>query len=464
MKRWIPVAVIVVLGIAAGIVYVESTNRPEWTTSSPEALSEFQMAMDAMMKIYHTEARQHLERALELDPDFVMARIILAQENASMGHEESLEELRKLVNSVDLSRLNPRERFMVKLTRARLEGASAEADAIVSRYLVQHPEDPYALEIEARTYWSRGDLERARELFTRLVKVSPNWVVGYNSLGYICMEEGEFDQSEEYFSTYRFIAPDQANPYDSTGELFILTGRWEEARENLLKAIQVKPDFCASHEKLVLVDLLLEDEPHARTALQKMEAIPACTRGVKSARCRILLWPLLKEHLWREVLAVSDGQDCYPESISAYRAAAMLGDFERCDAIEATLRGRLEKMESPLGRSVVTAQLHHMEGIRAAVQGDHAAAIDAFRRADGLLTWRGVEIGFLKLINLETLAEVQLASGDTAGSAATLATLRKVNPRIAEWFEKDTYRPLGLSAARSPGTGEEVKTSPTRPE
>ena len=444
MKRWILVAMAGVLVVATGIAYLSFSERPEWTTSSPEALAEFRMAMDAMMKLYHTETRQHLERALELDPDFVMARIILAQEQARRGHEKAIEELRRLVDGTDLSRLNPRERFLVELTRARLRGDHEKADAIVSSYLESHPDDPFALEIEARAHWSRGELDRAKELFRRLVEVSPNWVVGYNSLGYICMEQGEFEQAEEYFSTYRFIAPDQANPYDSSGELFILTGRWQEARDNLFKAIEIKPDFCASHEKLVLVDLLLGDGEAAREALQQMEAIPACARMARAPRCRILLWPLLMEHRWQEVLAVSDGQDCYPESISAYRAAAMLGDSGRCDTIEASLRARLETMESPLGRSIVTAQLDHMEGIRAAAQGNLATAIAAFRRADRNLTWRGVEIGFLKLLNLETLAEVQLAAGDTAGARATLRTLQGINPPLARWFEEGSYRPLGL--------------------
>ncbi len=450
MKRrlFLVMCIVAVLGVGAAVL--ENARRPEWTTASPEALAEFRMAMDALMKLYHAETREHLERALQLDPGFVMARVVLAQERALMGDTGALDELRELVENVDLARLNPRERFLVRLTRARLAGDQARVDAVVSAYLERHPEDPYALEVEARTHWNRGELQRARELFTRLVEVSPNWVVGYNSLGYICMEQGEFDRAEEYFSTYRFIAPDQANPYDSTGELFILTGRWEEARENLLEAIQIKPDFCASHQKLILVDLLLGDEEAAREALARLETIPSCAWMVPGLRCRLALWPLSRAHRWREILETADTLECSPQGLTVHRAAAFSGDLARCEAMEEAIRKKLDGMDSPLGRAIFEAQLEHMAGIRAAAAGDWDTAKAAFLRADALLTWRGVDVGFLKLINLESLAEVHLASGNPARADATLRTLRRVNPPLARRFEENTYRPLGLEEHTHP--------------
>ena len=63
-KVWIPLAVAALA--AAGVGYTVLARGPEWTTSSPEALAEFQAGNDARMKYYFGDAIPHLEKAVQL--------------------------------------------------------------------------------------------------------------------------------------------------------------------------------------------------------------------------------------------------------------------------------------------------------------------------------------------------------------------------------------------------------------
>ena len=61
------IGLVVMTVVAAALTAVP--REPTWTSSSPEAVLALEAALEANSKLYKNEARQHLERALELDPD-----------------------------------------------------------------------------------------------------------------------------------------------------------------------------------------------------------------------------------------------------------------------------------------------------------------------------------------------------------------------------------------------------------
>jgi hypothetical protein len=62
MKRWMWLALAAVVVIGAGVSLVAVPVEQEWTTSSPEALAEFELAMDARFKLYKEDEMRHLQR------------------------------------------------------------------------------------------------------------------------------------------------------------------------------------------------------------------------------------------------------------------------------------------------------------------------------------------------------------------------------------------------------------------
>ncbi len=445
MTRKSLLVLIAVVAVVAGAGILALPQSSEWTTDSSEALTEFEAAMEASQKLYHQEARSHLERALELDPDFVAAKVRMA-DFCRWEDEGWAEQLMAEATAADLSRLTDRERFMIQRAQLLTDLRFDEARAQMGAYLEQHPDDPYVLHIKALGTWQRGELGEAERLNKRLLEISPNWVIAYNQLGYITMMQGRFAEAEEYFTSYRFIAPDQANPHDSLGELFIVLGRYDEARDSFDQALVQKPDFVAAFEHLAMVDALREDWDGA--ALEIERAIQTKEMSDETAtrfRCGIDYWHLATDREWAEILKLAEG-DCPPEKISdigitihVHHAACRLEQWDTALEIESAVNQLIEKNdgERPSNfRELLEPMAHHMTGVRLSLQEDFEGGIRKLKLADENLTYINAGIGILKLSNRLALATALRKAGHEAKSHALIDKVRAINPEIVQRYEE----------------------------
>ena len=453
MKRWLVVAAVLGVVATAAVALVALGRGPEVTTASPDALAEFNLAMDAQMKLYHDEARQHLERAVALDPDFVLAKLMLAEFLSE--DKERRAQLRDQVAAADLDRLSERERYLVRRMLAFRAEQPEEIDRLTDEYLDRHPNDPWVLNFKANRLWGQGNMADAERFNRRLIEVNPNWVIAYNMLGYGAMDQGEFAEAEEHFISYRFIAPDQANPHDSLGELYILLGRYDEAVASLEEALRIKPDFWASYDHLALAHMLRRDWSAVDRVLGRMTSAEGFPVSMAEAiRCAVGAYRLALEGAWAPLLDFT-ASSC-PKGLAGgdfvvtvtHRALCRTGRFDEATAVEGQVREVMEKkrpVPSSDEKMAWDGMLIHMEGVRLALAGDLAAAEEKLRAADAILTYRQVSLGLMKLLNRGALAEVLEARGETAEAARLLNAMRAVNAPLVTDFETGPGV-LGLSA------------------
>jgi tetratricopeptide (TPR) repeat protein len=450
---WLAAAGLAVL--AAAISLIALPTGPDWTTASPEALAEFESGMNAEKKRYYLDALRHFERAVELDPGFVMARLKAAHflRHYAGDHDRS-ESLYREVFEADIEGLHPHEQFRVEWNRAHAEKRSADADQLLDKYLDDHPNDSNAVQTKASRLSQIGDLDGSTRLYRRLVEIDPNFVLAYNELGYLSMQRGRFTEAEECFTTYRFIAPDQANPHDSLGELYIIQGRYEEAQQSLETALGIKPDFIESYIHLMIVRSVQHDFEGVRKAMEGLKAVDVVPPELLD---EITRWIEVKEleelRAWREIVgrATSDSvKKAHPADDVrwvVHRAASELGDWQLAAEMESPLRERLEEarekgLEGAL--DVFWPVLLTMEGVRIALQGDPAAAERRFREADAELSYRNSGAGLFKLKIRCMLVETLLAQGKDAEAHKLLSKIRAVNPTLVAEFEERGFKDLGL--------------------
>jgi Flp pilus assembly protein TadD len=451
-KTWL--AVIAVVAVALAVSLIALPRGSEWTTDSPEARVELEAAVDAQMKLYHPEAKAHLEKAVELDPDFVVAKLFLADQ-LSRTDRERAKQLADEAFAADVSRLSARERLLIERARAIGERRYDDAARMTDDYLEKHRDDPYVLHLKALRTWLAGDFEEAERLNQRLIEIAPNWVIAYNQLGYIAMSQGRFVEAEEYFSSYRFVAPDQANPHDSLGELYMITGRYDEAEATLLRSIEIKPDFWAAYDHLVLVKTWSGDFDGARQVLEMARDTGDCPPSWDAGmECRILLSQMAASALWRDILAARDEHpECFNDMASGYArvvthlAASTVGDRDVAQAIEddvAKLVASAQEGTAESGLGDVLGLQAHLRGVRLAVNGDLEGAIESFNQADRHLSYLQAGSGLFKLYNRILLVETLLAAGDDGKAHQLLSKVRSVNPKMADEFEERGFKVLGL--------------------
>lgn len=444
MTRKSLLILIAVAAIVAGAGILALPQSSEWTTDSKEAMAEFEASMEASQKLYHQDARNHLERAMELDPDFVVAKVRMA-EFSQYNDEERAAELMAEVNAADHSRLTPRERFMVERAQLFTEFKFEEAQDQLHAYLELYPDDPHVLHIEALGAWQRGELDDAERFNKRLLEISPNWVISYNQLGYVTMLQGRFAEAEEYFTSYRFIAPDQANPHDSLGELFILLGRYDEAQASFEQALVNKPDFSAAFQHLAMVAALREDWEEADAQIQRgMQFGDMSEEMVAHFKCAIDLWRLTTDRQWADVLTLAKS-DCPPQELSdigatvhVHHAACRLGQWDTALEIETKVKellGTRDPEKEHTFRELLEPMAHHMTGVRLALQGEFENAIVELTLADEQLTYMDAGIGIFKLNNRLALATISRKAGHDAEAYTLIEKVRTVNPEIVQSYE-----------------------------
>lgn len=441
--NWLWIVLIPTTALAVVLYLVAPDERAVWTTDSPEALAAFEGCLEAHQKFYIEEAARLCAEAVEKDPDFVMAKMEQVRFLRMRGEAAEAEKLIEGLRGEDLSELTPRERFLIELRLAAYAGRREQAEEILESYLRKHPRDPWAISIQCERLWNETEPEIAEDCYQRLLDADPNWVQAQNRLGYLAMARGQFKEAEEHFDTYEYLAPDQANPHDSMGELLSLVGRYEDAEHELRRALEIRPDFCASYEHLVGLFLLQDRFDQAREAVEARQAEPRCEgqrTSPKQLLCVIDGFEMWTEQRWDDVWELVQGP-CGGISgemvLLAHQAALRTGRREEALALEREHEeGVAEAEDYPMMRQLGEALLAHMRGVRLRIEGQPAEAAKRFEETDRLIPfWFPEGPSSLKLHNQLVWAASLAEAGRKTEAREVLNRVRAVNPRAVEHYD-----------------------------
>jgi tetratricopeptide (TPR) repeat protein len=434
MKRSIKFGIFSAVGalmiIGAAMAFMIMRQEPEWSSSSPEAVREFKAGLEAERKVYLNEARQHFEAALELDPEFQMAKLKLAERDTSPDKHKAL------LESLDQKRMNERERFLIRYALLIIDQKRDEAGRILEKYVRDHPNDPVGVNRMCARSWESRDWEDAEQCYKHLLELDPNWVSAQNHLGYIAMAQGRFREAEELFRTYRYIAPDQANPHDSLGELWTAIGRYDDAEKELNEALKVRADFCASFDHLVTLAMIQNDFAKAEEILARAQTATCPDQELKGLRCAIDAFRNFHNRRWDQAVDSVRGNECYKNNggvlILGFAAALAANRTEDAAFLENWYREARRKWFMGYRDPNRDPTLLHIEGVRMAFEGDLEKAEKRLREADDELVYWGDGQAIFKLYNRMLLVDILKAAGETKEARELLAEVDSVNPQIAK--------------------------------
>ncbi|MEM7049764.1 MAG: tetratricopeptide repeat protein [Acidobacteriota bacterium] len=428
MKK-LALPLIVLLCAAVAIAVTARDPAPAWSTVSEEAMAAFEAGLQAQMKLYTAESNEHFRRAVEIDPDFVGAKLAWWW---NVRGSETAKKLKQEIEAVDLTTLTPREVVLVRYRLAEDQKDQETADRVLAEYLERYPDDPFVFKIECQKRWDQQRFLEAEECYRRLIADDPNWVMAQNLLGYLAMSRGDFRAAEEQFTIYRYLAPDQANPHDSMGELLALTGRFDEAAENFRRAIEVRQDFCPAWGHLVESYLLAGSHDEARRAIEAGLDSEYCRQFYRdiNPQCFVDLDERFALADWKAVWQLADDPAC-PDlprfsPVPFFRAALALDRRE--DAKE--LREMIAGYKSDPGEP--SDLIPFLEAIELDFDGDPAAAEPLLAAIDDRLHYWSLQSGTFKVAVKIQHAKVLRQLGREDEANARLAEARRVNPVLTE--------------------------------
>lgn len=446
MKKSVLLALVGVAA-AAALFSVLKPDRAQWTTSSAEALEEFQLGRESVMRLHHQDARDHFNRAVDLDPNFAAAQLMAYRVMPYDQREELLREIKR----IDTSGLLDHERFLIDYELARSDSNQELSEQLLDDFLDEHPRSPWGLEKRAAAAWQRYDFAVAEKYYETLLEAEPNWVTAENNLGYIAMSRGDFAAAEEHFRTYQYIAPDQANPHDSRGELLTLVGEYEEAWQEFDKALEVRPDFCATYGHQISLAGFAGFRDRIAGVIEASRA--HCDEATVARQ--ICHAQLVSDYLDgnAEAWLGDRGDDCL-EKVRGHLLLHRMAVLEGAEAFALGCEERLDKWQEELSRQGVVKknpaagfQLY-FEGSRLLAEGEIEAAIERLAEADELLFYMGHEVGLVKLVNQVDLVIALELAGEKKAAKARLADLLAVNPQMERMVEARKHE-LAFLFARS---------------
>jgi tetratricopeptide (TPR) repeat protein len=182
----------------------------ELDKSIPEkARKEFRRGADASQAGKTDEAIDHFRKALDIYPNFLMARNDLGLQLLAVGRlDEAVEQLRLAVG-LDPKSFNPQLNLGIVLVR---QHQFAEAAGVLDKAISLNPQSPAARLFAGEAYVATGNSVRAeKELKTAFDLGGKDYAIALFHLGNLYLNRGEREQALKSFEAYLRVAPDAAN-------------------------------------------------------------------------------------------------------------------------------------------------------------------------------------------------------------------------------------------------------------
>jgi tetratricopeptide (TPR) repeat protein len=348
-------------GLPESRVLQEQKAIAEATTSSLEAYNFYLRGVQEYEKLYFTDARRNLEKAISLDSTFAMAHLYLARTCTMLGDQQSTR-----------AAYEQTFKFSDKVTRKeKLFIDAAYADAIEGNRDRQYQilkqlesEFPQEKEVHFRLYFLGG--EEAIPQLRQAIALDPTWGFAVNQLAYEYAFKGDYENALRWFKQYASLSPGDANPYDSMGEMYFLMGQLDASIANYKQALEIKPDFN-SYFQIAYIHALAENYVDAVKWIEKR---PSDNRPIIDQYRQRFLQSFFAWWLGRNLEAstrISAASELFKKSANhTYEAG-----FEGLRAVVLADRGEFER-----ARNALTAAANLMR----AEQSEFSGVFEVFAR------------------------------------------------------------------------------------
>jgi serine/threonine protein kinase/tetratricopeptide (TPR) repeat protein len=263
--------------IAQSVYVSESTMKgsklriSDITTSSMEAYHYFLRGQDACDKLYYEDARNFLEKAIQLDSTFAMAYLYLARVNGQL-HEDEARDSNFEKAKMYAYRAGEKDRLYIEAHYAnRIAKNPEERLTILQEMAERYPKEKRVFYDLGIYYDGQKQYEKAIDMYQQALSLDPSYGPVFNALAYTYGDMGQFEKADEYLKKYEEIIPGDANPYDSYAELYLRTGRFEKAISKYKEALEVKPDF-GSEWRIAYIYAMQEDYQSALNWIDQLIA------------------------------------------------------------------------------------------------------------------------------------------------------------------------------------------------
>src|SRR5262245_10681629 len=216
------------------------------TTKSPEARRLFEVGLVKLENLHGPEAMQDLRHAVEKDPDFAIANIMISFNSVDPSVDPAEQVAARNRANAARSKVSPGERLVIDWLTNSSEGKMVSAIQDMNDVLTQYPNDKFLAWLGAVWVENQQQIRRAIPLFERAIRLNPDFAPPMNELSYCYARVRDFDKAFAMMQRYIALLPNESNPQDSYAEILRMAGRYDEALEHYQASLKIDPSFVFS--------------------------------------------------------------------------------------------------------------------------------------------------------------------------------------------------------------------------
>ena len=263
------IAALAVIALAGATLAAAKDEKIPITTSSEEARRLYVKGRDLAEKLRATDARSLYAQAAAKDSGFALAHLGLA--NTAGTAKEFFDALGQAV--VLSGKVSEPERLIIAGVDAGAKGDVDRQKESFTKLVAAYPNDERAHNFLGGYYFGRQDWAAAVAEYEKATAINPSFSQPYNQMGYAYRFLDKYDEAERAFRKYIELIPGDPNPYDSYAELLMKMGRFEDSIKNYEKALALDKNFVASWVGIGNDHMFMGHGEQARQAFAKVSAV-----------------------------------------------------------------------------------------------------------------------------------------------------------------------------------------------
>jgi Flp pilus assembly protein TadD len=192
-----------------------------------------------------SDALPLLARAVQLDPDFGRAWVLLTRTWVALGERAHAEDA---IAQARAHKIPALDQAWLTFESATLSSDRSASLAAMSKVADLDPSDSVLARALADADTAAGRFADAASVWKRLTKDSPDDVNVWNQLGYTLSWSGDYNGALAAIAEYSRIRPNDANPLDSRGDIQYWFGKYADAAASYGAANAKTPAFLNGGE------------------------------------------------------------------------------------------------------------------------------------------------------------------------------------------------------------------------
>ncbi len=281
------------IGVSESKIDAYQTKIADVTTSSIEAYDYYLRGQEAMLNFQWENAKKSFEKAVELDPEFVMANFELGSANAALGNIEAREKYwRKALDLASRSSEKEKEKLYIESHFAgAVEKDFDKGFRLTQELVTKYPRFKSARGLLGALYQSRGEWADAAIELEAALELDPNNIGLLNALGlqYSSIHRNH-KKGLKLLNRAAVLSPQSSQIIDSVAAVYLEMGKIDEAVAKSQEALKIDPGFTYSLDRLRMVSALKEDYAEAMKFIDRMESVAASRLSSYVERAFLFYW------------------------------------------------------------------------------------------------------------------------------------------------------------------------------